>query len=133
MILTLAAPSGSNIILDFSSQLGESLELCCFQFVEPPLEFRLTRRGFLLQEWQVGNTEMYDLQHGPGVKQWCRDGHWFINDLDHRSDVMTCGVLAKELIMETRGLSLPVILLIWPREGTWQVQKSVLTQLVLCR
>lgn len=35
---------------------------------------------------------------------------------------MTCGVLAKELIMETRGLSLLVILLVWPREGTCRVQ-----------
>lgn len=122
MILTLTAPSGSDISLDVSSQFGESVELCFFQFVEVPIEFRLTRRGLPLQEWQAGNTEMYDLQHGPGIKEWCRDGHWFVNDLNHRNDVMTCAVLAKELIMETRGLSLPVILLVWPREGTCRVQ-----------
>src|SRR5215471_16142525 len=115
---TLSAPSGSSISLDFSNQFGESVELCCFQFVEPPIEFRLTRRGVPLQEWQAGNTEIYDLQHGHGIKEWCHDGYWFINDLDHRNDVMTCGVLSKELIMETRGLSLPVILLVWPRECT---------------
>ena len=63
MILTLNALSGSNICLDVSNQFGESVELCCFQFVEPPIEFRLTRRGLPLQEWQAGNTEVYDLQH----------------------------------------------------------------------
>ena len=131
MILTLSAPSGSGVSLDFSNQLGESVELCCFEFVEPPIEFRLTRRDLPLQEWQAGNTEMYDLQHGPGIKQWCRDGHSFINDLDYRKDVMTCGVLSKGLVMETRGIGLNFILLVWPREGTWRAQKSVLTQLVL--
>ena len=131
MILTLSAPSGSGITLDFSNQLGESVELCCFQFVKPPIEFRLMRRGFPLQEWQAGNAEMYDLQHGPGIKRWCRDGHWFINDLDHRKDVMTCGILSKGLVMETRGIGLNFVLLVWPREGTWRIQKSILTQLVL--
>lgn len=67
-MLTLSAPSGSDISLDFSNQLGESVELCCFELIEPPVEFRLTRRGLPLQEWQVGNTEMYDLQHGPGIQ-----------------------------------------------------------------
>lgn len=122
MILTFSALSGSNVSLDVSNQFGDSVELCCFQFVEPPIEFRLIRRGLPLQEWQAGNTEMYDLQHGPGIKEWCRDGHWFINDLDHRNDLMTCGVLAKELIMETRGLGLPFVLSVWPREGTWRAQ-----------
>lgn len=106
MILTLTAPSGSNLSLDLSNQFGESTELCCFQFVEPPLEFRLTRQGLPLQEWQPGNAEIYDLQHGLGIKEWCRDGHWFTNDVDHRSGVMTCGVLSKGLIMETRGIRL---------------------------
>ena len=122
MILTLSAPSGSDISLDLSNQFGESVELCYFQFVEPPIEFRLTRQHLPLQEWQSGNTEMYDLQHGPGVKQWCRDGHWFISDLDHRNDVMTCGLLSKGLLMETRGIGLNFILLVWPREGTWRVR-----------
>ena len=131
MILTLSAPSGSSISLDFNNQFGESVELCCFQFVEPPIEFRLTRRGVPLQEWQAGNTEIYDLQHGHGIKEWCRDGHSFVNDLDYRKDVMTGGVLSKGLMMETRGMRLNFVLLIWPREGTWRAQKSVLTQLVL--
>jgi hypothetical protein len=131
MILTFSALSGSNISLDVSDQFGESVELCCFQFVEPPIEFRLTRRGVPLQEWQAGNTEIYDLQHGHKIKEWCRDGHWFINDLDHRNDVMTCGVLSRGLLMETRGIGFNFVLLIWPREGTSQVQKSALTQMVL--
>lgn len=67
MILTLSASSDSSVSLDFSNQLGESVELCCFQFIEPPVEFRLTRRGLPLQEWQAGKTEIYDLQHGPTV------------------------------------------------------------------
>lgn len=130
MILPLNAPSGSSISLDFREKLGESVELCCFQFVEPPIEFRLTRRGLPLQEWQAGNSEMYDLQHGPGTKEWGRDGHWFVNDLDHRHDVMTSGVLAKDLVMETRGLGLKFVLLVWPREGTWRTLRPFMTQLV---
>jgi len=115
VILTFTALSGAHVSLDVSNQFGESVELRCFQFVEPPIEFRLMRRGQPLQEWQAGNTEMYGLQHGPAIKEWCRNGHWFVNDLDHRNDVMTCGVLAKELIMETRGIGLPFVLLVWPR------------------
>ena len=42
---------------------------------------------------------------------------------------MTCGVLSRGLLMETRGIGFNFVLLIWPREGTWRVQKSVLTQL----
>jgi len=122
MILTFSALSGSNVSLDVSNQFGESVELCCFQFVEAPIEFRLTRRGLPLQEWQARNTEMYDLQHGPGVKQWGRDDRWFVNDLNHRDDVMTCGVWSQDLVMETRGLGLTFILLVWPREGTWRVR-----------
>ena len=120
MILTLRALSDSSISLDFTKELGESVELDCFQFVTPPIEFRLTRSGVPLQEWQPGNTEIYDLQHGPGIKQWCRDDHWFTNDLNHRGDVSTCGVLSRNLIMETRGLAIQMVLLVWPRDGTYR-------------
>jgi hypothetical protein len=130
VILTLRAPSGCSISLDFSKELGESVELCSFQFVEPPVEFRLTRRGMPLQEWQAGSTEIYDLQHSPGVKQWGRDGHWFTNDLNHRHDAMTCGVLCQGLVLQTRGLGLTFVLLVWPREGTWRSLRPVVTQLV---
>lgn len=91
MMLTLRALFGSAISLDLRKQFGDRVELDCFQFVIPPVEFRLIRDGRPLQEWQAGNSDMYDLQHGPGVGQWVRDGHWFFNDLDHRHDVMTCG------------------------------------------
>ena len=104
MIIPLTAPFGSIISLDFRKQFGERVELECFHFVVPPIEFRLLRNNMPLQEWQQGNIAMYDLQHGPGSKQWCRDGHWFINDLDHRHDVATCGVLSQKLRLETRGL-----------------------------
>jgi hypothetical protein len=63
---------------------------------------------------------MYDLQHGRGVKQWAREDHWFVNDLNHRADVQTCGVLSRELVMETRGIALMCVLLIWLRDGTWR-------------
>jgi hypothetical protein len=89
---------------DLREQFGKSVELECFHFVIPPVEFRLARDGNPLQEWQPQNTEMYDLQHGPGVKQWGRDDHWFVNDLAHRNDAMTCGVLSRNLVLETRGL-----------------------------
>jgi hypothetical protein len=64
------------------------------------------------------NTDILDLQHGPGVKEWARDGHSFINDVDHRHDVMTCGLLSRDLLMETRGLGLDFLLLVWLREST---------------
>jgi hypothetical protein len=99
----VSAPFGSCISLDFGSEFGEKVELESFQFIAPPIEFRLVRNGVAVQEWQACNTEMYDLQHGPGVKQWSRDGHWLHNDLDHRHDLVTCGILAKDLVMETRG------------------------------
>lgn len=109
MIRTLRAPFGSSVSLDFRRELGETVELESFQFVTPPVEFRLMRNSVALQEWQAGNMEMYDLQHSPGVKEWSRDGHWIKNDLDHRHDVITCGVLSKGLVMETCGL------IIWRR------------------
>jgi len=118
VILTLSGASGSAISLDVSKRFGESVELECFHFVIPPLEFRLLRQTTPLQEWQSANIDMYDLQHGPGQKEWSRDGRRFINDFDHRHDVMTCGVLSKDLVMETRGLGLAFVLLVWLREST---------------
>jgi hypothetical protein len=118
MMLTLRRPFGSTISLDCRERYGHCVGLNCFQFLIPPLEFRLVRNGKPLQDWQPANTDLYDLQHGPGVTQWTRDGHLFINDLDHRRDVMTCGLLSLNLMMETRGLALDFILLVWLREGT---------------
>jgi hypothetical protein len=118
MMLSLRAPFGSTISLDLRKQFGDRVELECFQFLIPPPEFRLVRNGKPLQDWQTANTDLYNLQHGPGVTQWTRDGHLFINDLDHRRDVMTCGLLSLDLTMETRGLALDFILLVWLREGT---------------
>ncbi|MBZ5505111.1 MAG: hypothetical protein LAO78_06470 [Acidobacteriia bacterium] len=118
MMLTLRGPFGSSISLDFRARFGESVELQCFQFVVPPIEFRLVRGSRPLQDWQQSNTEIYDLQHGPGVKEWARDGHSFVNDIDHRHDVMTCGLLSRDLLMETRGLGLDFVLLVWLREST---------------
>ena len=118
MILTLRGPLGPAASLDFTQQFGALVELQGFQFVTPPVEFRLVRGGRPLQEWQAGNTEMYDLQHGHGVKEWARDDHSFVNDLDHRRDVTTCGALSRDLAMETRGLAFDFTLLVWLREGT---------------
>ena len=72
-----------------------------------------------------GNTDMYDLQHGPGVRQWARDDHWFINDLVHRHDAMTCGLLSHNVLMETRGLGFDFLLLVWLREGTWRAATTL--------
>lgn len=118
MIISLTAPFGTSISLDFRKQLGEPVELQAFHFVTPPIEFRLLRGDLPLQEWQTGNTDMYDLQHGPVVEGWSSRERRFINDLKHRYDVMTCGVLSKGLIMETRGLGLSFVLLVWPRDTT---------------
>jgi hypothetical protein len=118
MMLSFRGPYGSSISLDLAAKFGPSVELEYFQFVTPPMEFRLVRDGHPLQEWQAGNTEMYDLQHGPGVKEWERDERWFRSDLVHRRDVMTCGVLSKSLVMETRCLAGDFLLMVWIREGT---------------
>jgi hypothetical protein len=118
MILTFTGVFGSAISLDLQARLGERVELECFQFVVPPIEFRLVRNGTPLQDWQVGNTDLYDLQHGPGIREWERGEHRFINDLDHRHDVYTCGVLSSDLVMETRGLAGQFLLLAWPRMST---------------
>jgi hypothetical protein len=123
VILSFSAPSGSTLSLDLREQFGERVELECFHFVVPPIEFRLVRDGSPLQEWQAGNAEMYDLQHSPGIKQWGRDGHWFVNDVAHRDDVMTCGAMSRNLVLETRGLGINFVLLVWLREGTWQGQR----------
>lgn len=120
MILTMTGSCGKPLSLDLAASLGPSVELQCFQFIVPPTEFRLVRRSVALQAWQAGNTETYDLLHGTGVKMWCRDHHWFTNDLTHRRDVVTCGVLSKGLVMETRGLTLEFVLMLWPREGTFR-------------
>lgn len=134
MILTIRGICGNPLSLDLTATLGPSVELQSFQFVVPPIEFRLMRQDVALQERQAGNTENYDLQHGPGVTMWCSDGHWFINDLNHRADVATCGVLSKDLVMETRGLALDFLLLVWPREGTYRARSAAsvdsLTQII---
>lgn len=120
MVLSLSALSGSIISLDLRKEFGERVELAFFQFVVPPIEFRLVRNQRPLQIWQSANTDVYDLQHCPRVKRWERDSHWFINDLDHRPDVRTCGVRSEDLGMQTRGLGLNCVLLVWLREGTFQ-------------
>jgi len=123
MILSLNAPSGSTMSLDFAKPFGARVELEGFQFITPPTDFRLVRGNKPLQEWQQGNSEIYDLQHCPGMKSWARDAHCFTNDFDHRHDVMTCGILSRGLAMQTRGLGLTFILMIWLRQGTWALQE----------
>lgn len=118
MIIHIAGIAGQPISLDLRQQLGERVEIECFHFLVPAIEFRLVRNGVPLQDWQLGTTEMYDLQHPTGAKTWSRDGHWFLNDLEHRSDVATCGALARDLALETTGLGFPIGLLVWPREST---------------
>lgn len=122
MVLSLNALSGSTISLDFEKPLGARVELESFQFIAPPSDFRLVRGAKPLQDWQKGNSEIYDLQHCPGVKSWARDAHWFTNDFDHRHDVMTCGILSRNLAMQTQGLGLQFVLMIWLRQGTWTMQ-----------
>lgn len=118
MILHFSGNFGSAVSLDLRQKFGEKAEIQCFQFIVPPIEFRLVRDGAALQEWQPGNTEIYDLQHPPNVAEWSRDGHCFRNDLKHRNDVMTCGLLSQGLAMETRGLVGTFVLLVWTRESS---------------
>jgi hypothetical protein len=129
LILTFESPFGSTLSLDLRKRLGETVELQSFQFVTPPIEFRLTRLDVPLQDWQRANTEIYDLQHGPSVATWERASHRFTNDLRHRNDVMTCGVLSRDVFMETRGLALQFVLLVWPRETTVRAQRVDLVSL----
>jgi len=118
MILKFTGRFGSPVNLELTEKLGKRAELQCFQFVEPPPKFRLVRHATFLQEWQEGNTDLYDLQHGPAVKEWSRHNHWFVNDLVHRDDVLTCGILSQDVIMETRSLAGNYLLLVWPRMST---------------
>jgi hypothetical protein len=127
--LTFSDSFGSTLSLDLRTQFGQSVELQCFQFITPPIEFRLLRKETPLQDWQGGNTEMYDLQHPPSVAEWARDGHSFTNDLCHRKDVMTCGVLSQHLRIETRGLALTFVLMVWLRESTVRSRRSDLIAL----
>jgi hypothetical protein len=118
VIVTLRGCAGSVLNLDVRHQLGPHVELEFFQFVIPPIEFRLVRREVPLQRWHAGNCELFDLQHPPSARHWSRDDHEFVNDLAHRSDVSTCGVLSQELAMETRGLAFECVLMVWQREST---------------
>ncbi len=124
MIITLSGPAGQPLSLDLREQFGERVEIDCFHFIVPPIEFRLVRNGAQLQDWQAGSIEMYDLQHPASAKEWARNGHRLINDLKHRDDVMTCGVLSKELAIETTGLTFPITLLVWLRERTCRAKVS---------
>jgi len=118
VIVTIEGLAGQRLNLDLSERLGARVELECFQFITPPIEFRLTRDGLPLQDRQIGNRDLYDLQHGPAVKDWSRDDHLFVNDCHHRNDVATCGVLSKGLTIETTGLNFAITLMVWPREST---------------
>ncbi len=133
MIITITGSAGQAISLDLRKYFGDLLEIECFQFAVPPLEFRLVRNGVPLADWQPGNTEMYDLQHPPRAKEWSRDGHQFINDLQHRNDVLTCGVLSQDLAVQTRGLAFPITLLVWLRESTCRTKPSATAQLPMIR
>jgi hypothetical protein len=124
MIITIDYHAGDVIRLDLREQLGDSVELECFQFVVPPIEFRLVRNRVPLQDWQPGNTRMYDLQHPSGTKGWSRDEHQLSDELQHRPEHMTCGVLCKDLVIETTGLAFPIVLLVWPRESTCRMKLS---------
>jgi hypothetical protein len=62
-MLTFTGSFGSTLSLDLTNEFGQKVELQCFQFIIPPLEFRLMRQDVALQDWQEANTEMYDLQH----------------------------------------------------------------------
>ncbi len=106
MIITISGRAGQPISLDVREQFGERVEIDCFHFIVPPIEFRLVRNGAPLQDWQAGSTEMYDLQHPARAKEWSRDGHRLVDDLQHRDDVMTCGVLAKDLAIGRTKTSL---------------------------
>jgi hypothetical protein len=127
MIIAIRGTAGQFISLDLRAPLGEHVEIESFYFLVPPIEFRLVRNGVALQAWQPGNTEMYDLQHPAHARVWQRHGHWFVNDLDHRDDAMTCGVLSKDLALETRDLGFSIELLVGPRESTCRPGVSTTT------
>jgi hypothetical protein len=56
MMLSLRAPFGSTISLDLREKFGDRVELDCFQFVIPPVEFRLIRLGRPLQDGKRGTV-----------------------------------------------------------------------------
>lgn len=51
-MLTFTGSFGSTLSLDLTKKFGQKVELQCFQFIIPPLEFRLMRQDVALQDWQ---------------------------------------------------------------------------------
>jgi hypothetical protein len=94
VILIYEGNYGARLSLDMEGELEG------FQFVSPAVEFRLARDGSPLGEWQECDTEYHTLQRP------CLGG--------------TCGLTAKGLAMEIRGLCGRFILLVWRREGTFR-------------
>lgn len=94
VILTYQGNYGAAVWLDMEGELEG------FQFVNPPIEFRLIRDGSPFTEWQVCDTEYHTPQR-PRVGG-------------------TCGLEAKGLAIETRGLCRRFTLLIWRRDGTFR-------------
>ena len=94
MILTYLGSYGSRVSLDMDGELEG------FQFVHPPIEVRFVRDGLALTEWRTCDADYHTLQR-PSLSG-------------------TCGMNARGLAIETRGLCGQFILLVWRREGTFK-------------
>jgi hypothetical protein len=94
MILTFKGPYGS--IVD----LRRDGEIQGYEFVEPPIEYRFLRAGSPISDWT---------SPVPGFISLLRPV--IIN-----AAVQTRGLDAKNVAIETRGLTGTFILLVWPRE-----------------
>jgi hypothetical protein len=94
MILTFKGAYGSAI------DLHRYGEIQGYEFVEPPIEYRFLRAGSPISDWT---------SPVPGFISLLRPV--IIN-----AAVQTRGLDAKNVAIETRGLTGTFILLVWPRE-----------------
>lgn len=96
MIVQYCGAYGSTV------QVDQPGEIEGYQFINPPVEFRLLRTGRPITEWGPCDT----------------DYHSLLRPVVANETLRTRGLEASGLGIETRGLCGNFILLIWRREGT---------------
>lgn len=94
MILTYHGTYGDSVSLNMDGELEG------FEFIEPPIDFRVVRDGSPITEWERCDSEYHTLLRP-------RLGG-------------TCGLSAQGLTIQTRGLCGRFTLLVWRREGTFR-------------
>jgi len=97
MIVPYRGTYGSTVQIDHPGEIEG------YQFISPPLEFRLLRTGSPITEWEPCDA----------------DYHSMLRPVIANETLRTRGLEAGGLSVETRGLCGDFTLLIWRREGTF--------------